>query len=293
MPLYGEGVPLLTNKIRYLPSAKSRLPDASLVAYALACLEAALILSDRARSLYLRVIEAFSSPQCLTAWENVKRNIMDNRPACKSVIDRTLAPWYGKKRSKQEDKRLIADIHGIMGNVNNMRSMDEAISRFILGAFNRERDQKDKRWKVVPESAPALVWVVLLRAFVNFLGLDVDSADRQRLGGLADSWFFEATSKPKTVLGRTQRADLHHYLRREKFIRVSDTALIRWGKIWYKCRVDPGQLVEVQQELLKEREKSKLDNLDPSEYDLIASEKDTSYLSKKIEPFDIAMGYPR
>jgi hypothetical protein len=287
------GLPLLSDKTRYWPSEKSRRPDARLIAYALACVEAALKLSQAARERYLEVIEAYSSPEPTRAWESVKHNTATNRPRAASILGRSTAPWHGKELDQREAKRLLTDIDGFIGNVNSMPAAHRAIAWFILKNFNREIDHEDWRWKVMPKTAPALVWALAFKGFVNFLGVDIDVADRQRLGDEADSWFFEKARKPTTNLGRSQRRELHKCFRREKFVRMCDSTLLRWGEIWYRCRVAPGRLVVVQEELVSEREAGLTDDPNLPRSDRIASEKDTSYLSKRIEPFDIAMGYPR
>jgi len=208
-------------------------------------------------------------------------------------MGRSVGPWYGKELEEQEVKELVTDIDDFIGNVRSMTTLHRAIAWFVLRSFNRQVDQEDRCWKVVPKSARALVWTTAFRGFVNFLGVDVDVGDRQRLGEEADFWFFDKASKPTTEFGRSRKRALHRYLRREKFVRMCDRTLLRWGEIWYKCRVEPGRLVIVQQELVKAREAGLVDASDPLNFDRIASEKDTSYLSKKIDPYDIAMGYPK
>jgi len=164
--------------------------------------------------------------------------------------------------------QFVADIHDLPHVV------DKAMEEFVLLGFNRGDDIKNGCPKVTLDSerSAPLYTALATNAATDAIGVNVPLHDDTTPGSVLSLFGSDPKARPE----RRRKSKLIASFHKHGFGAVSKQTLHYGAELWYKSRVDPGKLVLVC-DLLYHEGKSMGE----------------SVLSRWIEPYDHATGYPR
>lgn len=225
-------------------------PDSLPFAYALACTQIVL-LHGKADKQYHEAKEAWALQDCQLAMQDFKTAYLDK--------NETLRGWPSlwnepDKFTESQDFEYLVDRH----------------AEFIKVGFNRETDQANESWKVLPSlDVPWLYKAVTTWTLGDYLGIKLEDWNKYK-PLVRDGKTYDTedimTSKPTH---RIHREVVSLFKRYGKL--VHDGKLLDTAGMWHRARVLCNTL----------REAADYYHIDPID------------LSKRIEPYDDATGWPR
>jgi len=262
---------IIPDGVAYYPGfgehGKKRHPDERLIAYAAACIEIVRLLNDKAATLYNQVVQIGKEPECQEIFAKLKIHYQ-RRPYDTANLVETF-------RRDPLSESASAEITVRMEGLHYPPTLKKSMGDFVLQGFNAPDDIRYDSPKVILdlEIETPLGVALATNVYYDALGLNQPLYDYIKQGSVSD--LFSSTPGPR------------HERRRKKSIiasfhklgsgAVNKQTLIYGAELWYKCRVTLGKLVLVCDEISRNRPK-------PIE---------ESALSRWIEPYDHATGYPR
>jgi len=247
-----------------------RLHESKLDAYAMACVETALRYSEDVRQIYAGIVQSWELPGCqafigdLVDCKQDTRTYLRNK--AKAVISsQPLPSWPSKWNdviTKAEDNTALSTLRAYAGYL-------------IVKAFNRKIDLDNHALKVLPRESPYLGKAVVFCSLLDYL------SEKPELRGprvISDTeltefrWFCRTlASNPTTRMSRQVRRQIVRTLRKKDFTLHHYQTIVDGAEMWYRARV----LCDIAREA--------------ADYYHI----DAIDLSKRIEPYDDATGWPR
>ena len=239
---------ILTDAAHYWPTES--LPFAR----ALACTQVVL-LHGKADKPFVEAKDAWGLPDCLKAAQDYRINFLDTRE--------TMRGWPNLRNDPDK-----------FATSKDFEYLIDRMGEFIRVGFNREIDQTNKSWKVVPSlDVPWLFQAVIIWTLADYLGIKLEDWNKYKpiMHGvkILDTENIMNT-KPT---GRIHRKIVSIFKDYGKL--VHDIKLLEDAGKWYKCRVNPGSIEKF------------LDN------EAITHILDRSRVENDIASFDLATGYPR
>jgi hypothetical protein len=146
---------------RYLPL--TRQPDSQLVSSAAAVLETILEYNGTATHIYLDIVNIWPLPGCQELIEDARLNRADTQIIINALVNNEPLPAWPTLEKICNSHRDNQDIQLLVS-----RTFD-----FILQGCNKP----DIPPKVLPENAPALIEVILLRSLYAHLKVELDTSD--------------------------------------------------------------------------------------------------------------------
>ena len=210
-------------------------------------------------------------------------------PGCQSLIDDWLDHLSGEKNIgiPEDVKNKYCE------NIDIIKYMT-AIDTFVLDSFNRKKDKDELRPRVTLEAtpfskgSPYLHAAIEYRTLANFYAFDpekyIDPEAEEIMTSSKDSKVKRKLTKffsNKDLWEMSHQADLIHTAER-----------------WYKCRVNPGTIVQYISDESKRIDQEAANLSDEQLESLYRTKKQIPYpersnTEKDIAPFDEATGYPR
>jgi len=253
-------------------------------AYAVACVEIVLLHSDKANTIYNEIREAWELPGC--------RDLIGGFKDCLPVTN----DWQAKALKAREKGEPIPDCpdewldtyfkHApayFEGEAHNIdwEYLLNKIKELILVGFNRQIDQDNETWKVIPYTSPYLAGVIILRSQAEYCKVKLENLNKYRPTRI-DSQLYDLNTimadKPTAGTERQIYRKLVKVYQDYGFTLKHDAKLLKDADQWYKCRVNPGSIEAYLDELA---------NLDLPIY------LERSNIETAIAPYDEATGYPR
>jgi hypothetical protein len=183
--------------------------------------------------------------------------------ACKTPEIQAL--WESLKAAKLSNNEL--GIRNALQGFHTPVSLRKAMEEFVFHGFNREPDIEFKTPKVVFDERKALPIALFLNAVTDAFGVDVPQHDA------VNTLLYLFGSKPTNRRERRMKTSLRTLYRTGFGLEaVHKQTLMNGAEWWYKARVNPGKVVEVCNEFHLSNEPE---------------------VSRTIEPYDDAVGYPR
>jgi len=247
-----------------------QLPESKLNAYAMACVETALRYSQDARTIYAKIVQSWELPGCQVFIGDLVECKADTRAYQRSlanvdVRNQPLPSWP----SKWND--VIAKAEGNT-DLSKLRSY---AGYLIVKAFNRKIDLDNHELKVLPSESPYLGKALVFYSLLDYLQIWPDLRGPRVF---SDSeltefrWFCRTmASNPTTRMSRQVRRQIMRTLRKKGFTLHHYQTILDGAEMWYRARV----LCNIA------REAADYYHIDPVD------------LSKRIEPYDDATGWPR
>jgi hypothetical protein len=240
----------LSDKAHYWPTES--LP----FAYALACTQI-VILHGKADKVFNEAKEAWGLPDCQAAAEGIIINILDIKQMVRGwpVLFNNLQNWPGKS-DKYTDFLILID----------------RLCEFIKKGFNREIDQANKVWKVLPADNP-LFKAIIIWTLAEHLGIKLEEWNQYR-PLVHDGKIYDTedimTNEPTHRVQREIRHEIISFLKKYGAL-TNDKTIQYTADMWYKARVEYNSA----------REAADYFRIDPID------------LSKRIELCDDVTGWPR
>ncbi len=246
-----------------------RSPEIKLETYANACLETALEYSEDARQIYILIIQSYELPCCQVLIRDLvrcKQDIRDWLRARAKVI---------VKDAPQPDlpdscKDVIAKLEGN----TDFHELYRLIDGLIMFGFNRKIDLDNHMPKVI--YSPYLTQAITFYSLLDYLQIRPDVGRGPRVIPDSElnefSWFCRTlASDPTTREDRKVRRMIARTARKNGFKLHHNQTILDGAEMWYRARV----LCNTAREA--------------ADYYHI----DAIDLSKRIEPYDDATGWPR
>jgi len=269
----------LTDAAHYWP------PEALPFARALACVDIVLLRSEEAGAIYCEAVKALELPGCQALISQAKEHASDTIVWTNSLIG-------ARARGKAAPKPPTAwgDAYGQYKDDADCLFYIGRIRNFILRGFNRQIDQDNEAWKVLPDNAPYLVAVVCCRTVAEHCKAKLENWNRSRPGDI-DRIMREKPAKRDR--GRDAYRMLTKLYKHYTWALRHDAKLLKGADKWYKSRVDPGTIEAYRDELAKEAQKIDTSNFTTKELkDFEAAYyTDQGNLSAAIEPYNEVTGY--
>ena len=247
-----------------------RLPEYKLEVYAAACVDTVLMFSKEAQEIYTGIIQLWELSGCqaliadYTQCKQDTRTYLRNRAA--SVVRNESLPsmpdvWIEVIKKHEGN----ADIHKLL----------KYVAFLIVTGFNRKVDLDNQSPKVIPRKSPYLAQTIVSCSLLDYLSKKPEARgsrviDDDELAKL--HWFCSIpASNPTNRKERRAKHKIVKTLRREDFTLHHYQTILDGAKIWYRARVLGNTAREA------------------ADYYRI----DSTDLSKRIEPYDDATGWPR
>jgi hypothetical protein len=253
-------------------------------AYAVACLEIVLLHSDKANSIYNEIVRAWNLPGCQT--------VMDGFESCLPVTN----DWKTKALKAREKGELFPDWpsewlatyfqHAPVYFEDEAHNTDweyllNKLNEFILVGFNRQADQDNEAWKVIPDTSPLLKGVIIMRSQAEYAGVKLEDLSKYQPVKIDNKVYDLNTvmaDKPTVGPERKVYRALTDAYQALNFRLKHSKKLLKDADQWYKCRVNPGTIEAYLDELAKANDTADLDR---------------GNAENAIAPCDQATGYPR
>lgn len=245
-----------------------RLPDSKLEAYAGACLETALKSSAEAGDIYTKIVLSCELPGCQKFIEDLAQCKQNHRAwlrnRAEAVVRNEPPPDYPNEwvEVKHRDN---ADFY----------ELNKYVADLIRVGFNRKVDLENQIPKVIPRKSPYVVRAIFSYSLSDYLKM------RPELKGprvFSDTeltefrWFCHIlTNNHTTGMGRQVKRQIVRTLHKMDFALHNYQTILNGAEMWYMARV----LCDTAKEA--------------ADYYHI----DAIDLSKRIEPYDDATGWPR
>jgi|WetSurMetagenome_2_1015567.scaffolds.fasta_scaffold97818_2 hypothetical protein len=238
--------------------------DARLWPYAVACLEAALKLSDLAVAIYAKVVEAWELPGC----QKLLRRAQERWPDTKVWREKVILA-YTNRDNTPEIPGLRA-IYSDFEHEQDYNKLCEKVSWFVLIAFNRPEDIVNERPKIIPGPHNGqLLAAIATRSLIDHTGFEAARLHQWQHPEIER--IMTVKPKPGPRSERDLRKKLTGVLTDElRFSLKADATFLELGERWYHARVLDNTV----------REAADFYKLDPLD------------LGKQIRPCDEASGYP-
>lgn len=247
-----------------------RLPELKLEAYAMACIEIALRFSKDARAIYAKVVQSWELPGCQTligdfvqCKQNTRNWLHDRAKAV--VKNKPLADWPNAWIEVIMKFKDNTDFHELLMHVHD----------FIILGFNRKVDLENQAPKLLPRNSLYLVRAIHDSSLLDYLAEKPELRGPRVMpnGKVAKfHWFCHTLTNNSTA--RKERERKHtivQTLRHEQFTLSHYQTMLDGAEMWYRARVFYNTA----------REAANYYNIDAVD------------LSKRIEPYDDATGWPR
>lgn len=247
-----------------------RLPELKLEEYAKACVETTLDYSKEAQVIFAEIILSWELPGCQMFIEDCVRLKQDTR---NWLNDRATAVITNKPQPSWPDtwQDVIA---GTKDNAD-LTKLLKYVGYLILVGFNRKVDLDNQTPKIIPRKSPYLAQAIVFYSLSNYLS---GKPEKKELGVIADNefdalaWFHDILAKyPSTKPERKVRPIIIQTLRNKGYKMHHHQTILDGSEMWYRARVLCNTLGEA----------ADYYRIDPSD------------LSKRIEPYDDATGWPR
>ena len=247
-----------------------RLPESKLDAYAIACIETALRYSEDAWAIYAKVVQSWELSGCQVFIGDLADCKQDTRVylrnKAKAVIsNQPLPSWPSKWNdviAKAEGNSDLSKLRGYAGYL-------------IVKAFNRKIDLDKNALKVLPRESPYLGKAVVFCSLLDYLSEKPELREPRVISDTELTefrWFCRTlASNPTTRMNRQVRRQIVRTLRKKDFTLHHYQTILDGAEMWYMARV----LCDTAREA--------------ADYYHI----DAIDLSKRIEPYDDAIGWPR
>ena len=247
-----------------------RLPESKLEAYAATCVETALMFSEDARQIYTGIVQSWELLGCQALIGDFAQCKQDTRTylcnrAKAAVENESLPRWPDSWNDVISKAEGNTDFHKLL----------KYVASFILGAFNRKIDLDNHALKVLPRESPYLGKAVVFCSLLDHL------SEKPEMRGprvISDTkltefrWFCRTlASNPTTRMSRQVRRQIVRTLRKKDFTLHNYQTIVDGAEMWYRARV----LCDIAREAA---DYYRIDAID---------------LSKRIEPYDDATGWPR
>ena len=257
--------------------AEASLP----LAYAVACVEVVSRSSEKAGTIYNRIIETWGSAGRKGVSDKISSIMSESE---KQKVKNALAhPETGllpdPNRPFKDLEKLVGsmEVDGEFFEVEETAKLQRLISEFIIVGFNRESDLEKGRYTVMPsEEAPWLIWAVAIRTVLESYKITFDKVRdfykvRKHKGKIVDF---------HKVLSEQPMSRLHRQMvKSSKAVDLklkNDRTIVEAARRWYECRVGYPSIKEFCDAKSSEGITLELQNVD-----------------KQIEPCDNAVGYIR
>jgi hypothetical protein len=222
-------------------------------AYAMACVQV-VILHGKADKQYQEAKEAWGLPDCVSVAEGIVVNYFDLKEIVRGC------PSLFNNLESGPDK--YAGSKDFLHLINSL-------CEFIKIGFNREIDRANEVLKVLPDADSPLFKAVIVWTLADYLGIKLEDWAQYR-SLVRDGKVYDTddimTNKPTHRIHRELVSLLKGYGKQ-----VHDGKLLDAAEMWHRARVLYNTL----------REAADYYHLDPID------------LSKRIEPYDDATGWPR
>jgi len=247
-----------------------RLPESKLEAYAATCVETALMFSEDARQIYTGIVQSWELLGCQALIGDFAQCKQDTRTylcnrAKAAVENESLPRWPDSWNDVISKAEGNTDFHKLL----------KYVASFILGAFNRKIDLDNHALKVLPRESPYLGKAVVFYSLLDYLSEKPELRGPRVISGTELTefhWFCRTlASNPTTRMSRQVRRQIVRTLRKNDFTLHHDQTIVDGAEMWYRARVSCDTA----------REAADYYHIDPVD------------LSKRIEPYDDATGWPR
>ena len=114
------------------------------------------------------------------------------------------------------------------------------MNELILVGFNRQKDQDNETWKVIPDTSPWLKGVIILRSQAEYCKVKLEDLNRYRparIGGTLYDINVIMRDKPTDGVGRKIYRTFTDTYRRLRFTLKHDEKLLKDADQWYQSRV--------------------------------------------------------
>jgi hypothetical protein len=250
-----RGVPSLYWPLR-------RDTDSRLWPYAVACLEAAIKLSDFAVASYAQIVEAWELPGC----QDIKNACLERWPDTSAWLDR-MRKAYASKNDCPEIPGLASTYTKYEHNAD-FNTMILLVAQFVILNFNRHQDIECETYKVMPgHKSLHLTKAIAMRSIIDSTEYEAAKL-RQYQHPDIDLIMTGPWPKYRTP-EREIRSQITNGYKAEGHNLKADDTLLTLAEMWYRARVLCNTL----------REAANYYHLDAFD------------LSKRIRPCDDATGY--
>ena len=263
--------------------------------YAIACLEAALKLSDIAIASYAEIVEAWELPGC----HDIKNVCLKRWPDTRA--------WLDKMKKAYANKGDCPELQGVASTFENyehntdFNTLNLVATQFVLLSFNRQQDVLDEVYKVIPGlQSFHLTKAIAVRSIIDHTEYEAARL-RQYQHPDIDRIMTGPWPKYRTP-EREIRSQITNTFSSEGLNLKHDDNLLKAAEQWYKCRVNPGsieQYIHDESERINQQA-HQLSNQDLELYYLktktnkrIDHIPDQSRISNDIAVCDEVTGYPR
>ncbi len=247
-----------------------RLPESKLEIYAIACVETALKYSENARIIYTAIVFSWDLPGCRELINEFKRCKVETK-----IWLRDQAKAVARNEPQPDPPDIWKDIITKFKDLTDVPKLLKVIRGFILIAFNRGADLENETPKIIPVKSPYLVRAIFFSSLLDYLNL---RSELKGPGVISDTeltefhWFCRTlASNPTTRISRQIRRYIVRTLRESDFTLHHYQTIFDGAEMWYRARV----LCDTSR---KAADYYRIDAID---------------LSKRIEPYDDAAGWPR
>lgn len=237
--------------------------DSKLWPYAIACLEAALQLSDTAVNDYAKIVEAWELPGC----QELKHNTLECQDNTSIWADQAI-----KAYSNRDMPPELPGMNELWARFRHNKDFNDLMTQaaiFILHNFNRQIDLSNENYRIIPgPQSTLLIKAVTMRSIIDHTEYDAAKLHRYQYSDIEH--IMTVKPKPRDRDGRRIRHNITTSYKDEGFNLKADDTFLFLGEKWYRARVLCKTLTEAANHY-------RIDPLD---------------LSKDIRPCDDASGYP-
>lgn len=270
-------------------------PEALAITYAMACVEIVSNNSERAGAIYRNILDAWEKPGIKTFYDELISEIPDsekeewknklkfpekafepdvNKPWT-DLLNLTNEPDFGNGIIEGKWKKALESLEEQYTDVGHLFSL---ILEFILVGFNRESDQAEGKYKVIPSFTPP--WLIL--AIMYRTAFEYNQITLDRLRKIYKVRKFKGkTYDFEEVLTKQPMSRMHRRMvaggKKAKMVLRHDSKFLDTAWLWYQCRVVHSNIEEF---LSAEAERGN-DKLD------------LKNVQKEIRRCDDAVGYQR
>lgn len=247
-----------------------RLPESKLEAYAEACLEIALKYSEEAQAIYDKIVLSWELPGCQLLIGDFARYKQDTR-----TWMRKRAESVARNEPPPDRPKWIRDVVVKYEDDADVLELLKYVVDLIRVGFNRKVDLENQMPKVIPSKSPYMVWAIFFYSVSGYLKIRPDLKGPRVISDTELTefrWFVRTlASNPTTRMSRQVRHQIVRTLHKKDFTLHNYQAIVDGAEMWYRARV----LCDTAREA--------------ADYYHI----DAIDLSKRIEPYDDATGWPR
>lgn len=247
-----------------------RLPESKLEVCAMACVETVLKHSEEAQGVYVGIVLSWALPGCQALIEDFTQCKQDARVwlrnRAKAVVKNEPPPdWPNAWIEVIVKFKDNTDFHKLLMHVHD----------FIMLGFNRKVDLENQTPKLLPGNSLYLVRAIHDSSLLDYLAEKPELRGPRVMpnGEVAKlHWFCHTLASNSTARkGREIKHTIVQTLRHEQFTLSRYQTMLDGAEMWYRARVFYNTA----------REAADYYNIDPID------------LSKRIEPYDDATGWPR